>query len=52
MTLEDLKKTPAADLSANSWLREVCLQLAQLNEKKPPEIEPERVKRAYNKRTA
>src|SRR5579871_677388 len=34
MTLEEIKQKPAADLSMNAWLREVCIQLATLNEKK------------------
>jgi hypothetical protein len=36
MTLEEIKQKPAADFSTNSWLREIALQLALLNEKKRP----------------
>jgi hypothetical protein len=35
MTSEEIKKTKVTDLSANAWLREVCLQLALSNEKQP-----------------
>jgi hypothetical protein len=35
MTTEEIKQKPAADLSTNGWLREIAIQLAQLNEKKP-----------------
>jgi hypothetical protein len=35
MTSEEIKQTPPFDLSTNGWLREIALQLAQLNEKKP-----------------
>jgi hypothetical protein len=35
MTSEEIKATAPFDLSTNGWLREVCIQLAQLNEKKP-----------------
>jgi hypothetical protein len=59
MTSEEIKQKQAVDLSTNGWLREVCIQLALLNEKgaTPPreEIFSEplevRVKRAYTKRT-
>jgi hypothetical protein len=55
MTSEETKQKPAADLSTNGWLREMCIQLALLNEKgMMPEVEqvaPEHVKRAYTKRT-
>jgi hypothetical protein len=34
MTLEELKAKQAPDLSTNAWLREICLQLAMLNEKR------------------
>jgi hypothetical protein len=37
MTSEEIKKTPAVDLSTNGWLRELCLQVALLNEKKMSE---------------
>lgn len=30
MTSEEIKKTAAVDLSTNAWLREMCLQLAEL----------------------
>jgi hypothetical protein len=33
MTSEDIKNKPATDLSTNGWLREICLQLALMNEK-------------------
>jgi hypothetical protein len=36
MTSQEIKQKPASDLSANSWLREICLQLALLNEKRTP----------------
>jgi hypothetical protein len=54
MTSEEIKQKQAVDLSTNGWLREVCIQLALLNEKgaTPEPAEPiERVKRAYTKRT-
>jgi hypothetical protein len=38
MTSEELKQKQAADLSTNSWMREMCIQLALLNEK--PQILP------------
>ena len=34
MTVDEIKKLTAADLSANSWMREICIQLALLNEKR------------------
>jgi hypothetical protein len=34
MTSEEIKKTPPSDVSTNTWLREICIQLALLNEKK------------------
>jgi hypothetical protein len=36
MTSEEIKQKPATDLSTNGWLREICIQLATLNEKKGP----------------
>jgi hypothetical protein len=33
MTSEEIKQKPATDLSTNGWLREICLELALLNEK-------------------
>lgn len=36
MTSEEIKQKQAFDLSTNGWLREVCLQLALLNEKECP----------------
>ena len=33
MTSEEIQEKQAIDLSTNSWLREMCLQLALLNEK-------------------
>jgi hypothetical protein len=53
MTSEQIKQTPATDLSTNGWLREIAMQLALLNEKDavPEQTQPERVKRAYTKRT-
>jgi len=56
MTSEEIKQKPATDLSTNGWLRELCLQVALLNEKsEQPEVvthEPMevRVKRTYTKR--
>jgi hypothetical protein len=32
MTSEEIRRTPAVDLSATAWMREMCLQLATLNE--------------------
>jgi len=34
MTAEEIKKTQPFDLSANTWLKEIALQLALMNEKK------------------
>jgi hypothetical protein len=34
MTLEELKQKQATDLSTNSWLREIAIQLATLNAKR------------------
>jgi hypothetical protein len=54
MTSQEIKQQRPSDISTNSWLREVCLQLALLNEKSAPlevsELPTERVKRAYTKR--
>jgi hypothetical protein len=36
MTSEEIKNTKPGDMSTNSWLREIALQLAQINEKKGP----------------
>lgn len=36
MTNEELKQKQAADLSTNTWLREICLQLIALNESHAP----------------
>jgi hypothetical protein len=33
MTSEEIKHKAAFDLSTNGWLKEICLQLALLNEK-------------------
>ena len=33
MTSDEIKRTPAIDLSATAWIREVCLQLALINER-------------------
>ena len=33
MTREEIKQKQAVDMSANAWMREICLQLALLNEK-------------------
>jgi hypothetical protein len=33
MTSEELKRMTGTDLSTNGWLRELCIQLALLNEK-------------------
>jgi hypothetical protein len=32
MTSEEIKQKPATDLSTNGWLREICIQLAMMNE--------------------
>jgi len=37
VTSEEIKRTMATDLSSNAWMKEIALQLALLNEKKPPE---------------
>jgi hypothetical protein len=62
MTSTEIQQKPAADLSTNSWLREIALQLALANEKpvksqseasETPVVKaaaPERVKRAYNRK--
>jgi hypothetical protein len=34
MTLQEIIRTPATDLSQTAWLREICIQLAMLNEKR------------------
>lgn len=36
MTSDEIRRTPATDLSASTWMREICLQLALLNEKQMP----------------
>jgi len=36
MTFKEIEQTKPSDLSTNSWLRELCLQLAVFNEKKKP----------------
>lgn len=38
MTSDEIKQKPAADLSTNSWLKELCLQVALLNESSPAVI--------------
>ena len=35
MTSDEIKAKQAIDLSANAWMREICIQLALLNEKQP-----------------
>jgi hypothetical protein len=35
MTSEEIKNKPVVDMSTNGWLKEICLQLALLNEKRP-----------------
>ena len=40
MTSEKIKETSHCDLSANQWLKEIALQLALLNEKKPEPPQP------------
>jgi hypothetical protein len=41
MNLKEIEEKQAADLSTNAWLREVCLQLAKLNEKRGPGRPPQ-----------
>jgi hypothetical protein len=36
MNSEEIKQKAPTDLSTNSWLREIALQLALLNEKRTP----------------
>lgn len=40
MTNDELKQKQAADLSTNTWLREICLQLIALNEAHAPADKP------------
>lgn len=56
MSSDEIKRTAATDLSANAWAREICLQLALMNERSPAVIEkdiiPVRMKRSYNRKAA
>ena len=36
MTSSEIQMKAPADLSANAWMKEICLQLALLNEKPKP----------------
>lgn len=36
MTRTEIEEKSPPDLSANAWMREICIQLALLNEKKTP----------------
>lgn len=48
MTSKEIKDTAHTDLSANGWLKELCLQMALLNEQATSEaVEPPRIKRKY-----
>lgn len=57
MTVEEIKESLAIDLSANTWLREICLQLAVLNAKLseprpapiPPQPPPQLQPRKFNR---
>jgi hypothetical protein len=63
MTSEEIKQKAAVDLSTNGWLREICIQVATLNDEKGLAIindaldslnvdnPPIAKKRAYTKRT-
>jgi len=42
MTLEELKQKHPVDLSTNGWLREIAIQLAQLNEVREKRNQPKR----------
>jgi hypothetical protein len=33
MTVEEIRKTPPAEMSTNAWLKEVAAQLAAMNER-------------------
>ena len=33
MTSDEIKRTPAIDMSATAWMREMCLQLALILER-------------------
>lgn len=41
MTLKEIEAKQAADLSNNAWLREMCIQLAMLNEKRSQQNPPQ-----------
>ncbi len=47
MTSDEIKRTPAIDMSATAWMREVALQLAILNEKKGPGRPPRQKDEEY-----
>lgn len=38
MTLKEIQDAKPTDFSTNSWLREVCIQLALLNEKRQQQL--------------
>jgi hypothetical protein len=38
MTSEEIRNKNAVDLSERSWMKEICLQLALLNEKANPPV--------------
>jgi hypothetical protein len=40
MTLDEIKAAHPSDFSTNTWLREVCIQLALLNERQAKAIKP------------
>jgi hypothetical protein len=55
MTSDEIREMKPSDISTNSWLRELCLQVAVMNERETPSVEvpaidPERIKRPYNRK--
>ena len=53
MTTEEIEKIQANDLTTNSWLRLIAIELCRQNEQKvtlPPALPAIRVKRKYVKR--
>jgi hypothetical protein len=45
MTNEELKQKQVIDLSTNSWLREICMQLIALNENLEKQDKPAKPKK-------
>ena len=61
MTSDEIKDSLATDIGERAWLREICLQVALMNEKLSPTppvappapvIVPQHVKRPYHRKVA